>query len=52
MMELKDLIKTNFANSEKNYKKYIDILNIIKYRLIIEKNKKLTDRKLKFLINF
>ena len=29
-----------------------DILDIIKYRLIIEKNKKLTDRKLKFLINF
>ena len=28
--ELKDLIKTNFANSEKNYKKYIDILKIIK----------------------
>ena len=29
-----------------------DILDIIKYRLIVEKNKKLTDRKLKFLINF
>ena len=29
-----------------------DIVNIIKYRSILEKNKKLTDRKLKSLINF
>ena len=29
-----------------------DIIHIIQYQIILEKNKKLTDRKIKFLINF